>query len=64
MFILTLWQSLAAARARQDERGASLVEYGFLLMLIAMVCFAAMQFFGNGVSHSFSSSASHVAALR
>ena len=42
------------------ERGASLVEYALLLVLIAMVCLAAVQFFGSGVSDNFSRSGSAI----
>jgi len=33
---------------RNEEDGASLVEYGLLLALIAVVCFSAVTFFGSG----------------
>lgn len=33
---------------QHDEAGASLVEYGLLLALIAIVAFSAVSFFGNG----------------
>lgn len=32
---------------RGDENGASLVEYGLMLALIAVVCFSAVAFFGS-----------------
>lgn len=38
-----------------DERGASLVEYVFLLMLIALVAFAAVEFLGTQASGDFDS---------
>ena len=40
------------------ERGASVVEYALLVVLIAMVCLAAVQFFGIGVSNNLSRSGS------
>ena len=42
-------------RARFDdtERGASLVEYALLIALIAIVCFAAVTFFGGATSNEF-----------
>lgn len=43
-----------------DERGASYVEYAFLLVLIAVVCIAAVTFFGNATSASLDSSASRL----
>lgn len=33
---------------RSEEEGASLVEYGLLLALIAVIAFSAVSFFGNG----------------
>lgn len=38
---------------RQDERGASLVEYALLVALIALVCIAAVSFFGGETGSSF-----------
>lgn len=35
---------------RDDDRGASLVEYALLLALIAMVCFLAVQYLGDTTS--------------
>jgi Flp pilus assembly pilin Flp len=37
------------------ERGASMVEYGLLLVLIAVVALVAVEAFGTGVSEKFSS---------
>jgi pilus assembly protein Flp/PilA len=47
-------------RALVSERGASLVEYALLVALIALVCVAAVGFFGDETSESFSVSASHL----
>ncbi len=44
------WHTVTA-----DERGASLVEYVFLLMLIALVALAAVEFLGTEVSDDFDS---------
>jgi len=41
-----------------DERGANLVEYAFLVGLIAMVCLLAVTFFGGATSAQFSTNAS------
>ena len=38
-----------------DESGATLVEYGVMLFLVAAVCFIAVASFGHGVSGLFSS---------
>lgn len=46
--------ALALRPARDDERGASLVEYALMLALIAMVCIAAVSALGETVSGSFS----------
>jgi len=43
-----------------DERGASLVEYAFLVGLIAMVCLAAVAFLGSSTSTKYSGIASQV----
>jgi pilus assembly protein Flp/PilA len=45
-------------RTADDETGANLLEYAFLVGLIAMVCLAAVTFFGHGTSARFSSNAS------
>ena len=41
-------------RSDRSEAGASLVEYALLLAFIAVVCIAAVTFFGGEVSDSFS----------
>lgn len=53
---------LALEGAERSERGASLVEYALLLVLIAMVCLAAVQFFGVGVNENLSRSASSISS--
>ena len=52
---------LARARAR-GERGASLVEYVFLVSFIAMVCMAAVTLFGQANSASATDSANKIIA--
>ena len=37
---------------RDDERGASLIEYALLLALVAMLCAAAVAALGNRVDES------------
>ncbi len=37
----------------QDEGGQSMVEYSFILVMVAVVCFAAVQFIGGDVSAVF-----------
>lgn len=44
----------------RDEDGATLVEYGLLITLIALVAFAAVQLFGTSVSTLFSTASGSV----
>ena len=37
----------------QDESGQALVEYSFVLVMVAVVCFAALQLIGGDVSAVF-----------
>ena len=48
LFVLNTWLQ---ARSAADERGASMVEYGLLLALIAIIALVAVKAFGTGVSH-------------
>jgi pilus assembly protein Flp/PilA len=41
------------SRFRRDEKGASLVEYGLLVGLIAVVCIAAVSLLGSTMSGYF-----------
>lgn len=45
---------LAVRPMRDDERGATLVEYALMLALIAMVVLAALTSLGETVSGTFS----------
>ena len=45
---------------RHDERAAALVEYVFLVALIAIACLVAVTFFGSSVQSRFDKSASTV----
>ena len=47
---------------RDDDRGASLVEYAFLVGLIAIACIAAVTLLGSANSASADASASSIAA--
>ena len=38
---------------KQDDRGASLVEYALLLALIAVVCIGAVTFLGKSASSKY-----------
>lgn len=54
MSILVLFAWLRDRLGTDPERGASMVEYGLLLALIAIVAMVAVQAFGSGVSSQFS----------
>jgi Flp pilus assembly pilin Flp len=51
---------LMAKLGVQDEKGANLVEYVFLLVFIALVVVAAVVLLGNNVSNKFSSASSRL----
>ena len=44
----------ASAKFVRDEDGASLVEYGLLLSLVAVVCIVAITTLGSSISTMFS----------
>ena len=52
LFILKTWMQ---AKFASDERGASMVEYGLLLALIAVIAIVAVKALGTSVSTKFSS---------
>ncbi len=47
--VLAWWHAATA-----DEGGATLVEYAFLIALIALIAFAAVEFLGEAVDTEFS----------
>ena len=47
-------------KKKSKSRGASLVEYGLLVALIAVICIAAVKLLGQNVSRGFSQIASGV----
>ena len=51
LFVLKTWLQ---ARFGSDQRGASMVEYGMLLLFIAVLSLLAVQAFGENVSTRFS----------
>jgi pilus assembly protein Flp/PilA len=55
MSILVLFAWLHGRLSSAGERGASMVEYGLLLGLIAVIAIVAVTTFGSGVSTQFSS---------
>ena len=53
--MLTVMSELAARwEFVKDERGASMVEYALLVVLIAIIAVLAITFAGNQVSETFS----------
>lgn len=50
-----------ALRRRSDERGAALVEYALLLILIAVFCMVAVTYLGNTAADKFSTVGQSVA---
>ncbi len=51
----TLWNELVVRwRSFKDERGASMVEYALLVVLIAIIAILAITFAGTQVSETFS----------
>jgi len=59
MDLIAYWQRYCApflrARFGRTEGGASLVEYAFLVALIAIVCILAITFVGTAASAKYSS---------
>jgi pilus assembly protein Flp/PilA len=51
--MLALWTKLLAW-AKDDEKGASMVEYALLVVLIAIIAIVAIRLAGNNVSSTFS----------
>jgi pilus assembly protein Flp/PilA len=52
--LITALQAWLATR-RTDERGATMVEYGLIVVAIALVVFAGATILGNSVKGLFSS---------
>ena len=59
MNLSLIWMYLKA-RLAPGEQGASLVEYAFLVALIAVVCIVAIAFLGNSTSSRYSNIGSQV----
>jgi pilus assembly protein Flp/PilA len=51
LYVIAAWVS---SRVRNDDRGASMVEYSLLLGLLVVVALVAVQAFGQSVSNQFS----------
>jgi pilus assembly protein Flp/PilA len=58
LFILKTW--IQAKFNTDSERGASMVEYGLLLALIAVIAIVAVRALGGSVSTKFSSVNSNI----
>ena len=52
---IALGQSILARLARRDDRGASAVEYGLLIILIVFVIIGAVTLLGKNLSSIFNS---------
>jgi pilus assembly protein Flp/PilA len=50
----------AVRRVLSDDQGATLVEYGLLLMLVALVCLGVLTTFGTQINAMFSNAANEV----
>ncbi|MGN6415504.1 Flp family type IVb pilin [Flexivirga sp.] len=48
-----LREHLSRQRVSRNESGATMAEYAFLIALIALVAFSAVQFFGTAVRGLF-----------
>ncbi len=53
---------LEVVKAKEAERGASLVEYALLIGLIALVCIVALVFFGSSLSNNSNTAGSSMKA--
>jgi pilus assembly protein Flp/PilA len=58
--LVTQGEAMQTRSMIKDEEGASMVEYGLLVALIAMVAFAAVQTLGLNLSTLFYTTASTV----
>ena len=57
MSVMLVWHRLMF---RDDERGASMVEYSLLVVLIALVALLAVELAGNELSTTYSEIASEL----
>ena len=57
---MTKFVNCAKRLLSRKEEGASLVEYGLLLALIAVVCIGAVSLLGSSISTLFSGLASSI----
>jgi Flp pilus assembly pilin Flp len=59
LFVLRTWLQ---ARFTDTERGASMVEYIFLVALIALAVIAAVSFLGKGMTDKFNTEGSQISS--
>lgn len=59
--MLTLLFAIRDRLSLVDDRGASMVEYALLVVLIAIIAFLAVKFAGTQVSQTFSDIAQSLA---
>jgi pilus assembly protein Flp/PilA len=57
---IMLINDVKAAKAKQDERGATAVEYGLMVALIAIVIIGAVTLLGSNLKTLFSNAATKV----
>ena len=60
LYVLKSWIQAKFDLGSTDERGASMVEYGLLLALIAVIAIVALKVLGTNVSNKFDKVASEV----
>ncbi len=60
---IKMWLASSVRLQRDDERGASLVEYALLLALIAMVCFVAVEFVGGETTSRYATTGSSLSKV-
>jgi pilus assembly protein Flp/PilA len=59
--MLTMWTMLASFIAKmRDEEGQGLAEYALILVLVAIVCVAALIFLGGSINNVLSCVASNI----
>ena len=51
--LLVFLQSYIATRERHEDRGATMVEYGLMVALIAIICLVAVTAIGVNLSAMF-----------
>jgi len=54
-------RNIETVEIKEEEKGASMLEYALMAALIAVVCIAAVTFLGTSASQAFSSVGSAIA---